>query len=106
MCVSVCVCHPLSVYLPESSHCANDKIFLNVQNTELSTPAGLETVLICRSPVAYQPRDQALPCQVAQQKYLCLDVFNILCSHHSHGKFNYHEVSLFSFLQYQISECS
>ena len=92
MCVCVCVCHPLSVFLLESSNCAKGKIFLNVQHTKLSTPAGSETVLICRSPVAYQPHDQALPCKVAQQKYLCLDVVNILCSHHSSGKFNYHEV--------------
>lgn len=90
MCVYVC--HPLSVYLPESSSCVKGKIFLNVQNIKLSTPAGSETVSICRSPVAYQPHDQALSCQVAQQKYLCLDVFNILCFHHSSGKFNYCEV--------------
>ena len=73
----VCVAH-LSVYLPESSNCAKGKIFLNVQHIKLSTPAGSEVVLTCRSPVARQPHDQALPCQVAQQKYLYLDVFNII----------------------------
>lgn len=91
MSVCVCVTH-LSVYLPESSNCAKSKIFLNVQHTKLSALAGSEAVLICRSPVVYQPHDQALPCHVARQKYLCLDVFNILFSHHSSGKFNYHEV--------------
>jgi len=74
----VCVAH-LSVYLPESSNCAKGKIFLNVQHTKLSTQAGSEAVLICMSPVAYQSYDEALPCQVAQQKYLCLDVFLTFC---------------------------
>ena len=83
VCVSLCLFISLSPpTVPKV------KIFLNVQNTKLSTLAGSEAVLICRS----QPHDQALPCQAAQQKYLCLAVFNILCFHHSSGKFNCHEV--------------
>ena len=88
----VCVCVSPSVCLPESSSCAKGKVCLNVQNTKLSTLAGSEAVLICRSPLPYQTHDQALPCQVAQQKSLCLDVFDILCSQQASRKFNYQEV--------------